>query len=139
MKRVIYVEIYDDNWPYMNLLLWTGLDREIAARVGPGAFMISRQSLFDTAIPNMEVHLSNALRQAVSSILRDRRDYGPSTPAVQTEGRESHARVQSRNPAQRQQTRTKSQKPKAGNRDRAKLRKKIGAKGSAKKAKVGRR
>jgi len=102
MKRTIVVEVDDETWPMMNCVITSKASHA----------EIRRQSLYDTAFTNFEVHVTNTLRAAVGIIIRERQNHG--TSGQTGEDREDNGRVQTRYAAEWVEERAKSKVPKAG-------------------------
>lgn len=107
MRRSILLTMDSEPWPEIDLVVYM-YDPDGRGKVSP---KIQRRSLYDTSLPNSEVHVLNAMREIVSDLIRDGKERStyaqqrPQSRETWQEGDESSQRIQSRKAEKRKQKR----------------------------------
>lgn len=115
MRRSILITMDNEAWPEINFALYL-YDPDERGKIAP---KIQRTSLYDTALPNCEVHASNAMREICSDLIKNGKEMSnyarafPQKPEGWSESEKSPPRVRPRQTSKWKQKRTKSQKPQA--------------------------
>lgn len=120
MRRSILVTMDNEAWPEIDFCLYM-YDPDGKGKVTP---KIQRRSLYDTSLPNSEVHALNAMREIVSELIRDGKEttnYARQIPQGREawqKGEKGNGRIWQGKAPQRKQTRPQRHVQIPGSRNR---------------------